>query len=199
MKKEMEKFRRAHLTTIRERVSIKSPLYNLATSSLSESITWATGLINYIDVTYEEYSAGKFGSAKAWHVTTKLAMALITEVGKPREGALNSFEAGNSISMAKVIFHSVLKSLDVMSEIAAVDYRDSPVVSTKLVKFLSLNTSVEAVDKLKTLTGVLLDNVKNITKDLGSNTKSLVTVGNKQDELRKVVEGLRQRIVKLEK
>ena len=101
--------------------------------------------------------------------------------------------------MAKVIFHSVLKSLDVMSEIAAVDYRDSPVVSTELVKFLSLNTSVEAVDKLETLTGVLLDNVKDITKDLGSNTKSLVTVGNKQDELRKVVEGLRQRIVKLEK
>ena len=65
MKKELEKFRRAHLTTIRERVSIKSPLYNLATSSLSESITWTTGLINYIDVTYEEYSASKFGTAKA--------------------------------------------------------------------------------------------------------------------------------------
>ena len=79
-------------------------MYTLATSSLSESIAWANGLISYIDVTYEEYLAGKFGAAKSWHVTTKLAMALINEVGKPREGALNSFEAGNGISMAKVIF-----------------------------------------------------------------------------------------------
>ena len=63
-----------------------------------------TGLINYIDNTYEEYSAGKFGTAKAWHVTTKLAMALILEVGKPREGSINSFEAGDGSSMAKIIF-----------------------------------------------------------------------------------------------
>ena len=88
MKKELEKFRRAHLATIRERVSMKILLYNLATSSLSESITCATGLINYIDVTYKEYSAGKFVTAKTWRVTTKLAMTLITEVGKPREGVL---------------------------------------------------------------------------------------------------------------
>ena len=73
-------------------------------------------------------------------------MGLILEVNKPREGALNSFEAGNGISISKVIFYSVLKLLDTMSEISALDYRDSPVVSTELVKFLSLNTSVEAVD-----------------------------------------------------
>ena len=65
MKTELEKFCRAHLTTIREGVPMKSPLYNLATSSLSESITWTTGLINYIDVTHEEYSAGNFGTAKS--------------------------------------------------------------------------------------------------------------------------------------
>ena len=161
----MEKFRRSHLATIRERIPIKSPLYNLATSSLTESIAWTTGLINYIDHTYEEYSAGKFGSTKAWHVTTKLAMALITEVGKPREGALNSFEAGDGVSMSKVIFFSVLRAIDVMSEISALDYRDSPIVSTELVKFLSLNTAVEAVDKLDSKTTELTTDIKQINKD----------------------------------
>ena len=67
-------------------------------------------------------------------------MALIAEVKKPREGALRSFAAGDAVSMAKVIFYSVLHSLDVTNEISAVDYRDSPVVSTELVKTLSLNT-----------------------------------------------------------
>ena len=70
-------------------------------------------------------------------------MVLIAEVGKPREGGLNSIEAGDSVSMAKVIFHLVLKSVDVMAEIFAVNYLNSPVVSAKLVKFLSLNTSVK--------------------------------------------------------
>jgi len=110
-------------------------MYHLVTSSLIESIAWANSLVNYIDLNYEEYASGKFGTGKAWHVTTKLAMALILEVGKPREGALNSFEARDAISISKVIFHSILKSLDVMGLIAAADFRDSPVVvSTELVK-----------------------------------------------------------------
>ena len=135
-------------------------------------------------MTYDEYATDKFGSAKAWHVTTKLAMALITEVGKPREGALHSFKAGDGVSMSKVIFYSVLKSLDAMAEIAAVDYRDSPVVSTKLVKFLSLNTSVEKIDKLDILTGELSITVKDISKEFATNAKSLHSVGNKQDEIK---------------
>ena len=198
LKKELEKFRRAHLATIKERIPLRSPLYNLATSSLTESISWTTGLINYIDHTYEEYSAGKFGTTKAWHVTTKLAMALITEVGKPREGSLNSFEAGDGISMSKVIFFSVLQSLDVMSEISALDYRDSPIVSTELVKFLSLNTAVEAVDKLETKTSDLAVNIKQVTKDLTGAQKSIMSVGNKNDELKKTVNALQKRIEKLE-
>ena len=199
LKKELEKFRRSHMSTIREKISVRSPLYTLATSSLTESISWATGLINYIDVTYEEYSAGKFGSAKSWHITTKLAMALINEIGKPREGSLNSFEAGNGVSMSKVIFYSVLQSLDKMSEVAAADYRDSPVVSTELVKFLSLNTSVEAVDKLESKAAELTSSISTLTKDITSASKSVGSVGNKTDELKKVVESLRKRIEKLEK
>ena len=199
LKKELENFRRAHLSTIRERIATRNPLYHLATSSLTESISWVTGLINYIDNTYEEYSAGKFGTAKAWHVTTKLAMALILEVGKPREGSLNSFEAGDSSSMAKVIFYSVLKSLDTMNEIAALDYRDSPIVSTELVKFLSLNTSVEAVDRLESQSSTLKDDMKQMTKDVTTATRAAHSVGNKGDELKKVVDSLKKRIEKLEK
>ena len=59
--------------------------------------------------------------------------------------------------MAKVVFYSVLCSLDVMSEISAVDYSNLPVVSTEPVKFLLLNTQVEAVDKLEEKTGELSD------------------------------------------
>ena len=135
---------------------------------------------------------------KAWHVTTKLAVALILEVGKSREGALNSFEAGDAKSMAKVIFYAVLKSLDVMGDIQAVDYRDSPVVSTELVKFLSLNTAVDSVDRLEETAEQLVEDVRQISTDVRLATKSVSSVGNKGDELKKAVDAIRKRVDKLE-
>ena len=101
--------------------------------------------------------------------------------------------------MAKVIFLSDLKSLDVMSEIAKVDYSDSPVVSTELVKFLSLNTTVEAVDKLEAQSVKLESDMKQCTKEVAGTTKSIMRVGNKSDELKKIVTALQKRIGKLEK
>ena len=197
-KKEMERFRRGHLHTIKEKLSIRNPLYNLATSSLSESIAWTTGLINYVDITFEEYSSGKFGIAKAWHITTKLATALMLEVSKPREGALHSFRAGDGDAIGKVIFYASLRSLDVMGEISAMDYTDSPVVSTELVKFLSQNTAVESVDKLVVTAAELTTNVRLLTTDMAGTKKSINSVGNVSDELKKALENVRKRIDKLE-
>ena len=199
LKRELERFRRSHLATIRESVSVRNPLYQLATSTLTESISWANGLINYIDLTYEEYSSGKFGTSKSWHVTTKLATALVKEVNKPREGALNSFEAGNAQSIAKVVFYCVLQSLDMMTEIAAVDYRDSPVVSTELVKFLSLNTAIDSVDKLEEQSADHSINLNQLNKDNNTTKTAINSVGNKTDEIKKMIENIKKRIDKLEK
>ena len=125
-------------------------------------------------------------------------MALILEIAKPREGALNSFEARDSISIAKVVFHSVLKSLDEMQKISSVDFRDSIVVSTELVKFLSLNTSFEAVEKLEIQNSSITGDLKQFSKYLQGVSKTTSSVGNKTDELKKVVEMLKKRIDKLE-
>ena len=51
-----------------------------------------------------------------------------------------------------------------MNDIQTADYRDSPVVSTELVKFLSLNTSVEAADKLDSVTDRLSSMFGDINK-----------------------------------
>ena len=119
-------------------------------------------------------------------------MALILEVGKSREGALNYFEAGDTKAMTKVIFYSVLKSLDVMGDIPAVDYRDSPVVSTELVKFLSLNTTVDTVDRLGEQSEQLVEDVKQISTELKLASKSVSSVGSKGHELKKSVDAIRK-------
>ena len=93
--------------------------------------------------------------------------------------------------MAKVVFYSVLRSLDVMSDIQAVDYRDSPVVSTELFKFLSLNTAVDVVDRLEVQSGNLVGEVKQISNEMRQASRVATTVGNKGDELKKAVDAIR--------
>ena len=100
--------------------------------------------------------------------------------------------------MAEVVFYSVLKSLDVMAEIQEVDYRDSPVVSTELVKFLSLNTAVDAVDRLEIQSNNLMEEVHQISSDMKQASRIATTVGNKSDELKKAVDAIRKRVDKLE-
>ena len=63
---------------------------------------------------------------------------------------------------------------------------------------MSLNTVVEAVDKLETKTSDLAVNIKQVTKDLTGAQKSIMSVGNKNDELKKTVNALQKRIEKLE-
>ena len=79
-------------------------MYSLAVTSLTESVSWVIGLINYIDETYAQYSTGNFGNKKAWHVSTKLATALIQDISTPRRGVINSFQAGAAQSINQIIF-----------------------------------------------------------------------------------------------
>ena len=69
-------------------------------------------------------------------------------MGAPQRGVVNFFQAGAAQSINQIIFYSTLRSLDRMALILTKNYWDAPAVSTELVKFLSMNTSVEAVDKL---------------------------------------------------
>ena len=85
-----------------------------------------------------------------------------------------------------------------MSDIAALDYTDSPVVSTELVKFLSQNTAVESVDKLVVTSAQLTTNVRELTTDMVGAKKSISSVGNLSDELKKGMENVRKRLDRLE-
>ena len=67
-----------------------------------------------------------------------------------------------------------------------------------MVKFLSLNTSVEAVDRLESQSSTLKDDMKQMTKDVTTTTRAAHSVGNKRDELKKVVDSVKKRIEKFE-
>ena len=156
------------------------------------------GLINYIDETYAQYSNGKFGYKKSWHVTIKLATALIQYIGTPRRGVMNSFQAGEAQSINHIIFYATLRSLDRMALILTKHCRDATAVSTELVKFLSMNTSVKAVDRLIEQSNEVQTTITTMTKSVSSVAKDSGTIGNKMDQLKNEVNELKKRIVKLE-
>ena len=85
-----------------------------------------------------------------------------------------------------------------MGDIAAMDYRNSPVVSIELVKFLPLNIAVESVDKLEITSAELTANVRQLNTDVAGTRKSIISVGNKSDELKNVDEAVRKRVENLE-
>ena len=199
LKKQMERFRKYQLATIRAKLSSDSKLYSLAIALVPDTVAWTYELINYLDVTYSEYSDGKFGAKKALHVTTKLAMALILEVSKPRESTFNELETDsiNTTFNARVVFYNTLKSLDVMAEISSVNFADHPAVSTELVKFLSLNTSVETVDILTAKSESMSTSLSTLQKDVAGAVKSATTVGNKQEALSAQIKELTKQLKKL--
>ena len=69
-------------------------MYHVAVASLGMTVAWASRFFSYIDKTYRTYLVGKFGPEKSWHVTTKLATALLLEMSKPREGTFDTLESG---------------------------------------------------------------------------------------------------------
>ena len=174
-------------------------MFSIATDSVSDTLAWTYKLINYIDVTFAEYSESKFVAKKSWHITTKLATALIMEVSKPRESTFDQLQSDSDSSTFnyQVIFYNTLKSLDVMSKISSVNFADHPAVSTELVKFLSLNTAIDAGYQLVAKTGTMEAALSTVQKDVGSATRTITTIGNKHNSLNSQVKELTKRVNKL--
>ena len=77
-----------------------------------------------------------------------------------------------------------------MQEISNCNFSDHLLVSQELVKFLSLHTSVEAVDTLNTKMGKVKSKLSSLESDVKGAGKTVTTVGNKCDAVQKEVKEL---------
>ena len=123
---------------------------------------------------------------------------LIQEIGKPRISTTNKFPAGKQNLVAAYVFWATLKSLDKMNEVSELDFENHPSVGTELIKFLSINTSVEDVEQLKKLTGTMTAEIKELRKEVGIAAKNASTNGNKVVEFGPKLTALKKRIEELE-
>jgi hypothetical protein len=85
-----------------------TPAYNLASLSVTRSLGWIRGLEDFMDEYYKELTKGKFGTKKAWHLTTRLAKRLLVEVAAPRVGVVKALHASDLTQIAQTIFWASL-------------------------------------------------------------------------------------------
>jgi hypothetical protein len=194
----LAEFQESHASFIDQSVEIGSKPHTLAHAALTESAAWIIGFIQFIDEYYRELSKAKFGSAKAWHVTTRLAKRILDDVGTQRYGVQNAFHVGDSRQICQQIVWAVLKSHDTMTQYKRLNFKNHPSISTELVKFLAINTSFESIEKLTSKVCILEAEAATTKKLLAISEKASSSAGNKADEVRKLCDALIKRVAKLE-
>jgi hypothetical protein len=108
-------------------------------------------------------------------------------------------QTGNPQQIAQVTFWATLKSLDVMSRIRKYNFKDDPVVSSELVKFLTVNTGFEVVEQLSAKMKTLEEYNKELSIKANSNLKTATNSAAKVAELTKSMTTLEKRVKDLEK
>jgi hypothetical protein len=176
-----------------------SRIYGVATEALTNSCSWIEGLIGFIDETYEELSSARFGTTKAWHLTTRLAKRILEDVSRPRQCVTGSLTAGGNREVCPKVFHAVIQAHDVMAHYKELNFRDHPSVSSEFVKFLSTNTGIDSIEQLEVKTSSMEENLKGVSKDVKGAVTTSATASNKIDELKRIVQALEKRVQKLEK
>ena len=151
-------------------------MYHIAHTSLSVSVSWLEELVRYIDDTYSEYVDSKFSAKKAWNVTTRLAKTLLSSISQPRNGLSKSFRTRKPWQIKNAIFYSSLKSLDLMQKISQGGFKNSPIVAHELVKFLSKNTNMEAIEHLKSEVKDLKEELRKLKSSLSDTNSKLNSV-----------------------
>jgi hypothetical protein len=198
LKDELIIFRNGHQTNIDIAFERGSVVYAIATMALVESIAWLEGFVVFLDEYHRDLTKAKFGTKKAWHVATRLGRRMMVEVFIPRNGLQNAFQPGKNEQICQRIFWAVLKSHDIMSRYKRNSYKDDPTVSSKLVKLMAINTGFDALNSLtKKFTTLEAEGIA-LKKEAQNASKAASTAANKVDEMKKVLDQLQKRLLKLE-
>jgi len=196
---ELHLFKNGHLETLDNELTHLSPFHNLCVLALTESVAWVDSLIKFVDDTYNEYSRSRYGHRKAWHITTRLAKSLIEKVATPRNSIHNSFTINKPSQVSKSITYASLRSLDLMMDIIRVNFKNSPIITAELSKFLALNTNYEALEQVQKKISTIETDHASMKKEVKSAVSAANTAGNKWDStLKPQFEDFKKRIRSLE-
>jgi hypothetical protein len=173
-------FEESHQANIDNELDPDSRGYQLAVASLLSSMTFLESLIQFIDDYVKHLTLAKFSYKRAFHVTTRLAKRFLVEVYKPRNGVAKTFKTGvKGIDIiAQKLFWASLRSLDIAMDIRRIGMMEHQLVASELVKFLAVNTGIDAIEKLQDKVDGFEKSIKEATQAAKEATASAKTTGN---------------------
>ena len=191
--KEINKFQVSHSKTIDHALPKESPFRSLAKLSLSLSVAFAKEIIAFFDESVEEFTMAKLSKEKAMHIGSSMKAALIEFVAEPRSGVVASLQTIGErahINNSQLVFWATLGSLDKMAAVTELDFKNHPKVSSALVKFLAVNTGMEAITSLETRLDKIDVELKEAVKTAKTCASTAATAKLLVDELTKRVSRL---------
>jgi hypothetical protein len=172
----------------------KGKYRTLAKLSLTESVAFAKAFVIFFDEAVEEFSTAKLTRGKSVHVVSTMKLALIEHVGEPRVGVIGSLQTTGDhahIENARLMFRATLASLDKMAEVTALEFKNHPKVSNALVKFLAVNTGMDALVSLE-------ERVVQLERDFKEALKTAKTASAAAASATSVLDALQKRVTRLE-
>lgn len=163
--RELHQFELSHKAAVNNHpaCSQNGPLYNIATKSLTESIAWIKSFFLYIDNTYDELTRNKFSSKRGWSLVTRLAVAILKDVGGPRNGVNNLWVVGENQKICTLMFYSVVRCHDIMERYKGYNFKSDPAIAGEYVRFLVMNTGLESIYALEKKVAVLETTVSSLS------------------------------------
>jgi len=199
LKQELHLFKTGHQFLLDTELTPLTPYHTLCQLALTESVAWVEGICKFIDETYNEYARSRYGTKRAWHITTRLGKALFDKIAGPRNSVHNSFKISKPFEVSKAITYASLRSLDLMTDIASFNFKNSPIVTAELSKFLALNSNFEIVEQLSVKMKALENDNLNLKKEVKKAEAAASTASNKLDStLKSTIEDLKRRLKSLE-
>jgi hypothetical protein len=136
-------------------------------------------MLTHFETFQKEFVLAKFGGAKAFHVNTRVMNIFWKAMHKPRGGVAKVLRTGDTRQIAQKTFWATLQLLGVMLRIQAFNFKDDPMVASELVKFLTVNSGFEIVEKLKTEVTRLTTEGDDLKKTVNSNLKTATGAAQK--------------------
>ncbi|KAG7346224.1 hypothetical protein IV203_005292 [Nitzschia inconspicua] len=166
-----------------------SDLHRIASESLTESISFAEGLMQYMGKTYKVYSAPNgLEENHAWHLTTALARRLIEFVGEPRLYVTSGIMVGDLADINRRITMASFRSLDKMKKVKSLNFENVPCVHVELSRFFFKIVSPEAIETLQATAEELKEDLAEMNQM--SNSREAAELLHQQIQMKNQIDAL---------
>jgi hypothetical protein len=129
---------------------------------------------------------------------TRLGARILIEVAGPRNGVKHNFITGRNDIIVKQIFWAVIRTQDIMARYKRMGFKNDPSVSSEYVKFLIMNTGMDAIDQIEKKHEVWEAQVKAMSKEVKVADTKATSASNGANCAKSSVEAIAKRVSSLE-